>query len=62
MNQTADEDIINSATPLELDLIDQHPRLHLDEARLAFLREHCEEEPWAGMLAVAAHNIAATPA
>ena len=51
MDRTADEDIINSATPLELDLIDRHPRLHLDEERLAFLREHRDEEPWASMLA-----------
>ena len=52
------EDIINSATPLELEMRDQHPRLHLDEARLAFLREHRDEEPWASMLAAVRDKVA----
>jgi hypothetical protein len=51
MNAIAANDIINSATPLETTLVDQHPRLHLTPARLAFLRENRERAPWADMLA-----------
>ena len=58
LKQWARVNFVNGATPLEVNLIDQHPRLHLDEARLAFLREHREEEPWASMLAAVRDKIA----
>lgn len=42
------EDTIDSATPLEMGLVRQRPRLFLTPARLAFLRAAVAQEPYAG--------------
>ncbi|MEI7437704.1 MAG: hypothetical protein WCL16_12945, partial [bacterium] len=50
MTNTGIEDVIDSATPLEMGLVNQRPRLFLTPARLDFLRSAIAAAPYDGFL------------